>query len=236
RDTVHAALTLARELAHPMSLATALFLAAFLHWLRREGPKTRELSEQLLALASEQGMADYRAGASVWSGWALAEEGLRAEGIAQIRQGAAAMRATGVEVYRTVSLAMLAESLAQQGQAEEGLTALAEALAVVQGGGERYWEAELHRLQGELLVLGGEAEPSAQGDAEACFRRALAIARHQEAGGRERRAVMSVSRLYRQQGRPAEARPLLAQAYGWFREGFDTRDLREAKALLGELA
>jgi serine/threonine protein kinase/predicted ATPase len=234
--TVLAALSQARELGHPMSLAGALFFANLVHWLRREAPRSRELAETLIALAAEQGMAHYRAAAVLWRGWALIEEGLRAEGVAQLRQGAAALQATGVLVYRTVSQAMLAEVLAHQGQVEEGLAALAQALAVVRDGAERYWEAELHRLHGELLLKRAELEALAQAEAEACFRQALAVARRQSAKVLELRAAMSLSRLYQRQGRQAEARPLLAETYGWFTEGFETRDLQEAKALLDELA
>jgi predicted ATPase len=204
------------------------------HWLRREAPRVRELADTLIALAAEQGMAHYRAAGVLWRGWALNEEGLRAEGVAQLRQGAAALEATGVQVYRTVTRAMLAEVLAHQGQVEEGLAALAEALALVRDGGEPYWEAELHRLRGELLLRRGEAEPSAQAEAEACFRQALEVARRQQAKSLELRAAVSLARLYQGQGRGGEARPLLAETYGWFTEGLDTPDLQEAKALLQE--
>jgi predicted ATPase len=236
RAAVEAALALARQLAHPLSLANALVLAAVLHVFRRDGPRTRELAEALIALAEEQGMAPYRAVGSTWRGWARAAEGFRSEGVDQLRQGAAALLASGAKMFRTVILAALAELLARQGQAEEGLAALAEALAVVHSGGERYWEAELHRLQGELLLTRGEAEPSLPSAAEACFRQALDVARQQKAKVLELRAVMSLARLYRRQRRQAEARPLLAQTYGWFTEGLDTPDLREAKVLLDDLS
>jgi predicted ATPase len=131
---------------------------------------------------------------------------------------------------------MLSEAMAHQGKVEKGLAALAEALAVVRDGGEPYWEAELHRLQGELLLQRAEVEALARADAEACFRQALAVARRQSAKALELRALMSLSRLYQRQGRQAEARPLLAEIYGWFNEGFDTPDLQEAKALLDALA
>ena len=153
-----------------------------------------------------------------------------------MRQGAAALQATGVLVYRTVTPAMLAEVLAHQGQVEEGLAALAQSLAVVRDGGEPCWEAELQRLQGELLLQRADGEAPAWAEAEACFHQALAVARRQSAKALELRAVMSLSRLYQRQGRQAEARPLLAQTYGWFTEGFDTTDLQEAKALLERLA
>jgi predicted ATPase len=131
---------------------------------------------------------------------------------------------------------MLAEVLAHQGQVEEGLAGLAEALAVVRDGGEPYWEAELHRLQGEFLLQRADVEARARAEAEACFRQALAVARRQSAKALELRAAMSLTRLYQQQGRQGEARPLLAECYGWFTEGFDTPDLKEAKALLDHLS
>jgi predicted ATPase len=131
---------------------------------------------------------------------------------------------------------LLAELLARQGRTEEGLAALAEALELVRDGGERFWEAELHRLQGELLLTRGEARPPLQAEAEACFRLALDVARRQQAKVLELRAVMSLARLYRQQGRQTEVQPLLAETYGWFTEGFDTHDLQEAKSLLEQLA
>src|SRR5262249_45707390 len=141
REHLHAALDLARDQAHPVGLTHALVVAAVLHRFRRDGPRVRELSEALIALAEEQGMAPFRAFGSVWRGWARADEGFRSEGVAQMRQGDAVLLAIGAQLYRTVILASLAESLAQLGQVDEGLAALAEALGMVHSGGERYWEA-----------------------------------------------------------------------------------------------
>ncbi|HSX77531.1 MAG TPA: hypothetical protein VLQ80_03005, partial [Candidatus Saccharimonadia bacterium] len=135
----------------------------------------------------------------------------------------------GIELDRPRYLAHLAEAYGEVGQTEEGLTVLAEALAVVDKTGERYWEVEIHRLKGELL-LALSAEKHAE--AETCFHQALAIARHQQAKSLELRAATSLSRLWQRQGKRAEAYELLAPIYGWFTEGFDTPDLREAKALL----
>jgi predicted ATPase len=112
------------------------------------------------------------------------------------------------------------------------LRVIAEALAAVHNRGERCYEAELYRLQGELL-LARPAKPHAE--AAACFCQALAVARRQQAKSLELRAAISLSRLWQQQGKPDEARALLAPIYGWFTEGFDTADLQEAKALLDEL-
>ena len=112
---------------------------------------------------------------------------------------------------------------------------LAEALTLMYDTGEGLHGAELHRLQGELLLRRDAAEAKCR-EAEACFHQALTIARQQQAKSLELRAVMSLARLYRQQDRPAEARPLLTETYGWFTEGFDTPDLRAAQILLAELA
>jgi predicted ATPase len=165
-------------------------------------------------------------------GWALAMQGQGEEGIAHLHQGLAALRAAGAELSRSRDLALLAEAYGKVGQTEAGLTVLAEALAVVDKTGERYWEAELHRLKGELL-LGLSTDNTTE--AEACFQQALDVARRQEAKSLELRAAMSLSRLWQQQGKQAEARALLAPIYGWFTEGYDTADLQQAKALLEEL-
>jgi predicted ATPase len=153
-----------------------------------------------------------------------------------MRQGLAGWQATGALSHRPYHLALLAQALARDGQAQDGLTALAEALALCAASGERFLEAELHRLRGEFLLAGAEADSTPWGAAEACFRQALDVARAQQAKSLELRTVICLSRLYRQQGRRAEARPLLAETYGWFTEGFDLPDLQEATALLEQLS
>ena len=163
----------------------------------------------------------------------------------------AARRARETEVSRPYYLALLAEVHGKAGQAEEGLSALAEALDVVHKTGERFYEAELYRLKGELTLKKSGVRspksgvrstqhptpsPQAEAEAEACFHKAIEIARQQSAKSLELRAVMSLSRLWQQQGKRKQARQMLAKIYGWFTEGFDTKDLQEAKALLEELA
>jgi predicted ATPase len=145
--------------------------------------------------------------------------------------------ATGAETHRTYFLGLLAEALGREERIAEGLEVLAEALGFVSGTGTVFHAAELHRLQGEFLLRqeGADAEIACR-EAEACFRRALTIARGQQAKSLELRAVMSLTRLYQKQDRQNEAQPLLAETYGWFSEGFNTPDLREAKALLEQLA
>jgi predicted ATPase len=234
------AVTLARELAHPLNLASALVFAAWLHQFRREGRLAQERAEAGIALATELGATVLVAQGTIFRGWALAErsgapeagQGHREEGIAQMRQGLAVWQATGARVFRPYGLALLAEASAHVGQIEEGLTLLGEALAVAHDTGERRWEAELHRLKGELL-LGRAAGQDAE--AEACLHQALAVARQQQTKSLELRAAMSLSRLWQRQGKRAEAHQLLAEVYGWFAEGFDTADLQEARALLEEL-
>jgi len=227
------ALILAQELSHPYSLAYVLYFATVLHQLRRESQATQARAEAVVAFSREQGFPLWIAGGTVLRGWALAEQGQRAEGMAQIWEGLAAWRATGAELGRPYYLGLLAEVHRETQQVEEGLRTLDEALALMYAHGERYYEAELYRLKGELLLA-----HSVEHDVEAgaCFHQALDVARHQQAKLLELRAAMSLSRLWQQQGKRPEAYDLLAPIYGWFTEGFDTADLQEAKALLEALA
>jgi class 3 adenylate cyclase/predicted ATPase len=241
------AITLAEELSHPFSLASTLGNAAPSHLLRREEQLARERAEALITLSTEQGFPYWVAGGTIVRGWALTEQGQVEEGIAQMQQGLAAFRNMGVEVGRPRWLALLAEAHGKVGQVEEGLTTLAEALAAVDKTGERVSEAELYRLKGELVlqstVHSPQSEipntqhptPSTQSEAEACFLKAIEIARKQQAKSLELRATTSLARLWQQQGKKVEAHKLLADVYNWFTEGFDTKDLQEAKALLEEL-
>jgi TOMM system kinase/cyclase fusion protein len=238
------ALTLARELSHPFSLAFAHVFAAWLHQHRREVQTAQQWAEAAISLATGQGFTLFLAQATILRGWALSAQGQGGEGMVHMRQGLDACRATGAELFRPYYLALLAEAAGQMGQPEEGLHVLGEALAAVDRGGEHFYEAELYRLQGELrrqqTGLGVEqtaamGAPTAH-EVEICFRKALDIARGQRAKSWELRAAVSLGRLWRQQGKRDEARELLAPIYGWFTEGFDTPDLQEAKALLEELS
>jgi TOMM system kinase/cyclase fusion protein len=230
---VHDALTLAQEVSHPFSLGFALAFAAWLHQLRREGHAAHERAAALIALATDQAFPFWDSWGTVLRGWALAEQGQCAEGIAQLRQGIAAWRATGAALQLPYYLALLVEAYGKAGQAEEGLRVLAEALTAVHKTGERQHEAELYRLKGELLLK--QDVPDEQ-EAESCLRQAVDVARQQQAKSLELRAAMSLSRLWQYQGKRVRAHDLLAPIYGWFTEGFDTTDLQEAKALLDVLA
>ena len=186
-----------------------------------------------MLLSTEQGFPEWLAIGIILRGWALTRQGLEEEGIAQMCKGLAAYRATGAELWQPYCLSLLAEAYGKVGQAEEGLSVLAEGLVAAHNSGQRSYEAELHRLKGELLLK--QTIPDEQ-EAEACFRQASDIAHHQQAKSLELRAAMSLARLWQHQGKRAEAYELLAPIYGWFTEGFDTADLREAKALLEAMA
>jgi predicted ATPase len=228
----HESLALAKELSHSYSLAVASFFATWFHSSRREEAATQELAETAFNVSTEHGFPLWLTGGTALRGWALAEQGQAEEGVDQIRRGLSALRAMGTELFRPYGLTLLAETYGKVGQIEEGLTALAEALELVRKTDERFWEAEMYRLKGELLLRQGEPEA----DIEANFQQAITIARQQEAKSLELRAKVSLARLWQSQGKKEEARPMLAEIYNWFTEGFDTVDLKEAKALLEELS
>ena len=223
---------MAHELSHPFSLAFARCLAALVSQFRRDVPAVHEQAEAAIALSTEQGFPFWAAWGTILRGWALAMQGQGEEGIAQVRQGIAAWRATGAALFVPYFCTLLADVCAHLGHTEDGLQALAEAHTLVEQQEERWWEAEVYRLRGVLLL---RQPGTPQAEAETCLQRALDVARRQEAKSLELRAAMSLARLWQQQGRHAEARDLLAPIYGWFTEGFDTADLQEAKALLEAL-
>jgi predicted ATPase len=225
----HEAVAIGRELRQPSTLVLALHFAAVLRLYRREGPAVKENAEAAMAIATEHGFSFWLANTQIMRGWALIQNGESASGIAQLRQGLNALTAAGGAKSLTYFFALMAEALGKLGQTEEALAMLSE--AIMHDTGERFHWAELHRLRGEYLLRQETADVACR-QAEACFRQAIAIARQQQAKSLELRAAMSLTRLYRQQDRQAEARPMLAECYDWFTEGFDTRDLQEAKALL----
>jgi predicted ATPase len=165
-------------------------------------------------------------------GWGLLEQGREREGLAQMRQGLEAFRATGIAAFLPYVYAGSAEVYGKVRQPDEGLRLVAEALALTANSGERFYEAELHRLQGELLLA---RSADAEAEAVTCFHQALTIARQQHAKSLELRAAISLSRLWQRRDKRSEARQLLAEVFAWFTEGFETADLQEAKTLLEEL-
>ena len=191
-----------------------------------------EHAEAAVALSTEQGFPLWAAMGTILRGWALAMQGQGEEGMAQVRQGIAAFRATGAALSSHTFAPCWRKSTDHLGHTEDGLQALAEAHTLVEQHEERWWEAEVARLRGVLLL---RQPGTPQAEAEAWLQRALDVARRQEAKSLELRAAMSLSRLWQQQGKRQEAHDLLAPIYGWFTEGFDTADLQEARALLEEL-
>jgi tetratricopeptide (TPR) repeat protein len=224
------ALALAEELAHPPSLAVAQCVVGLFHVFRRDAQSAQELGETCVRLCAGQGFSYWLAGGEFCRGWGLAQQRQVDDGIALMHRGIADFRVTG-EVAHTQRLADLAWICGKVGRTEEGLALLDDALATVHRNSERFYEAEIHRVRGELLLSQGADEA----EAEACFQRAIEIARRQSAKMWELRATASLCRLWQKQGKRKKARKRLAQVYGWFSEGFDTPDLQEARALLEAL-
>jgi predicted ATPase len=223
----HETLSLGRELSHPYSLAYALLWSAKVHKFRGEMEAVRERTEEAMILAMEQGFPRWVMLGAILRGWLSVEQGSE-QGIEQIRHALADQTAAAEQQS---SLAFVAEAYGKARQPEEGLSVVTEALARAARTGAGYYEAELHRIKGELLRQTVPDEEEAEGR----FQKALEIARGQSAKSLELRAAMSLSRLWQRQGKKAEARQLLGEIYGWFTEGFDTADLKQAKALLEEL-
>jgi adenylate cyclase len=186
--------------------------------------RTRQRAEEVVSLATEVALDAWLAWGTALRGWAIAAEGRPDEGIADLHQAVAGWTAAGVGGLRPYFLTLLADAYAKAGERSQALATVAEALTITDRTGEGYMRAELHRLQGELLE-----DPV---EAEACLERAIDVARTQGAKSFELRAMTHLCRLGAQRGHEGEARQMLAGIYGWFTEGFQTGDLREARALL----
>jgi predicted ATPase len=230
---IYEAVTLAQQVAHPFSLAYALGIAAVFHQCCREWQTVQEHTEAAINIAKEQGFPFWVALGSMLRGWALAHQGEAKEGIEQIHQGLTTYTTTGSEMLRPYYLALLAEAHGIMGQPEAGLTVLTEAQTLTDATGERWHEPELNRLKGVLLL---QQNSDNQAEAENCFHHAIVIAQNQQAKSFELRTATSLAKLWQSQGKRQEAYDLLAPVYGWFAEGFDTADLKDAKALLDELS
>jgi predicted ATPase len=227
------ALALARELDHPFSLADVLcYGGCLLTEMRRDALALKIHAEELMRLASEKVPVWSPPGQRYWGG-ALAMLGQVHEGIAQMREGMEASQFIGAWCDLSETLCCLAQAQAWAGQPEEGLATLSEALAFVEQTDQRHSEAELYRVRAELLLMQGQ---DAEAEAEASLHKAIEVARRQSAKSWELRATTSLARLWHTQGRTDEAYWMLEEVYGWFTEGFDTADLKEARALLEELS
>jgi DNA-binding SARP family transcriptional activator/predicted ATPase len=233
RQRSEEAVSLAREWGHPFVEAFALFFAAQLYVYEREVHPVCERAEATIALSSKHGIAFWLAAGMCAMGWALVEEGRLDEGITQHLQAQAMLQAIGAELGVLQHLPLLAEAHRKAGMVSEGLAVVDRALELVQATGCRMDEPEVHRLKGELLLMKGD---DAEAEAVKCFRQAIEVAQQQQAKSWELRATTSLCRLWQKQGKAEEARRALAEICGWFTEGFATRDLQEAKALLDELS
>jgi len=228
---ITASSTDARRLAHPPTLGTGLGGSVRLLALVGDNVALNEYVTQLLALATEQGLVLNHAMGTLFSGWVRVKNGDVAEGLSLMRAGWNAWRATGAEGNTTDLIALRARACEVAGQADEAMSLLDEALQIAERTGERFLAAELNRHKGQLLLRQGDSH-----GADEHYGNALGIAQEQGAKLWELRAAVNLAQLRRDQDRRTEARDLLVPVYSWFTEGFDTPDLKNAKALLDELA
>ena len=226
------ALELARRLRHAPTLAFALWFIAGGHAARSDHVAALGATEELFQLSEDQGLVQTRTSALIIGGWAAACSGRAKEGVEQVRAGLADWRRMGFRNYLQPFTCLLAESLTHTGHYAEALEHLGQASAVGDEIGERWWEARIHRLRGDLLLHSGARKEAAV----RAFGIAIEVARAQDAKGFELQAARSLARLWAEQGERAKAHDLLAPVYGWFTEGFDTQGLKDAKALLDQLA
>jgi tetratricopeptide (TPR) repeat protein len=224
----------ARNLS-PYMVAFAATVTWVVDWAAPErvdsAAKILASADEALAISAEQGYPLWMAFAKAMRGWSLAVLGQPTEGLRALHDGIMSARATGAKLWLPFFLTLLADAYAMARQPRDGLNALVEATELMGTTQERWAEAETHRLRGRLMRFLGEDAAS-----ENCYRKALDVARRQSAKFWELRVANDLARLWCDQGKREEARELLAPVYGWFTEGFDTRDLKEAKALLDELA
>jgi predicted ATPase len=223
----------AREVGDAGTLLYALMLTTATHWCLGEDSVAKARANEILALAEEKDALFFKAVGAAWLGVSFALAGNPAEAAELIPSSVARYRATGAKIAIPHVLSHLARAHAQLGQFDVARRCIGEATATEEESGERWFSAETRRIAGEIALISPERDAA---KAQAYFERALEIARAQQAKSWELRATMSLARLWRDQGKRAEAHDLLAPVYGWFTEGFDTLDLKEAKALLDELA
>jgi tetratricopeptide (TPR) repeat protein len=243
RRWVEEGLRLARAEGSPQSLSAALSSFSWLYLELRNIDELVQTTAELIAHCKKHGFVSVGLVHSLVRGWAIAEQGNFTEGLTLMREGLANLHAVSSEIYLTQLLALLADQLTKAGQTQEAVAALNEAMQVAEKNEEHFWDAELYRLRGELLAHGelvAQSPTEAEGlfaaghTPEDYFRKALDIARQQEAKSLELRAAMSLARLLNVSARRQEGRRILAEVYNWFTEGLDTADLKQGEALLRE--
>jgi tetratricopeptide (TPR) repeat protein len=223
----------ARDFGHAGNMFQALHNAAITHFLCGNYATVEMLANEVFALAEEQDAAMWKTSGLIYRGWVFAVTGRASEAVQLITSRVSAHRATGATFLTPVRLSLWGKSYAELGQLDEALRCVDEAKAVIKRTGETWFETLVHCIAGEIAL---KWLPPDAASAEAHFERALGVARQQQAKSWELRAATSMARLWRDQGKPQQARELLAPIYGWFTEGFNTPDLKQAKALLDELA
>jgi predicted ATPase len=226
------ALKSAREIGHAAALMYALFHASFTHIHCAKYAAANGEADELVALVHEKGAFFWKAHGMLLQGCLWALTGKASDAVQMISAGITALRATGTTSIIPSHLSYLAGAYAELGQLDEAWRCIGEATTAMETTKESWCEAEVNRKAGEIALQSSEPDNA---KAEAYYDTALAIARQQRAKSWELRAAMSMARLWRNQGKPQQARELLAPVFGWFSEGFDTLDLKEARALLDEL-
>jgi class 3 adenylate cyclase/predicted ATPase len=226
-------LRLAAELSHPFSLATAMVYTCVILWGRGDYQEAKEMADSLATFSEEHGFPQYSITAALLQGMVLTHLGKPEHGISRMRQALDALLAAGSRLGMPIFLAFTAEARGTLGESEAGLQLIADAMKLVNETGERVYEAYVYRVKGDLLLT-SSAENDAK--AEQCFHEAIDVACRQKAKSLELEAATSLARLWQKQGKQEEAHRMLSEIYGWFTEGFETRDLKEAKALLDELS
>jgi tetratricopeptide (TPR) repeat protein/predicted Ser/Thr protein kinase len=232
KEQMKTAIAHAKKIDHPHTLAFALVGGIAMQWFLRNRTGIDKYTDELVPISYDNGFLFWIGHAQIYLGERKTLAGQTKEGIAEMKEGVATLHMTGSETCLTRLMARMVAACKEMGEVEEGLKFVDEALELKCKFEEVYMEAELHRLKGELLQLRGEEEQSV----ENYFRKAIDIARSQEAKSFELRAAMSLSRLLNKQNKKEEAKELLEDVYNWFTEGFDTADLKEAKALLEKLS
>jgi len=228
----HKLLSEARDIDQAATLMYALVYASIIHIHCGNFEAAKTQLDEVVALAEKKGALFWKTLGTIWRGWLCALTGKASDAVQMISSGITALRSTGSTVLMSLYLACLARVYAEVGQFDDAWRCLGEALTTIEATKEMWWEADINRMAGEIELKSPEPNLT---KAETYFERALAVARQQQAKSWELRAAMSLARLWRDQGKTVEARELLEPVYGWFTEGFDTRDLKKAKALLEEL-
>jgi predicted ATPase len=223
----------AREIGQAASLMLALCVSSFTHIFCGNYAAANAQSDEVVPLANDKGTLIWKAFGMVVQGCVLALTGKASDAVQMITSGLTAWRSTGATVWTPLWLSYLARAYAELGQFDDAWRCIGEAMTAAETTKETWCEAEVNRTAGEIALMSPGPDVA---KAEGYFERALAVARQQQAKSWELRAAMSMARLWRDQGKRRAARDLLAPIYGWFTEGFDTRDLKEAKTLLDELA